>query len=168
MLLAASPDILKGAAAPSPALGAVQHDEDAGTHLLRDLGGGNHLKILRTDAGGVSQPLVALVPIDTSGFGRAEAVIRLLTSLHGRAIPADTRMTPQQRRRARRMLQAVDGHRSGASHMDIAVVLFRLARPTRDEWQVAAERFAVMDLIRDGNAMIAGGYRALLRHRHKS
>ncbi|WP_413993302.1 DUF2285 domain-containing protein [Labrys okinawensis] len=95
-------------------------------------------------------------------------MLRLLTSLYGRAVPPDTRMTAQQRRRARRMLQAVDGLRNGASQMDIAVVIFRLARPTRDEWQVAPERFAVMDLIRDGNAMIAGGYRALLRHRWKS
>ncbi|RUX28601.1 DUF2285 domain-containing protein [Mesorhizobium sp. M2A.F.Ca.ET.042.01.1.1] len=155
-------------AAPSQTLGTIKRDEDAGRHLRRDLGGGKHLTILRVDKARVAESLVALVPIDASGFGRAEAVLRLLASLHGRAVPPDTRMTHQQRRRARRMLQAVDGLRSGASQMDIAVVIFRLARPTRDEWQVAPERFAVMDLIRDGNAMIAGGYRALLRHRRKS
>jgi hypothetical protein len=63
------------------------------------------------------------------------------------------------------MLQAVDGHRGGVSQLEIAKVIFRLKAARRDDWQTAPERYATMDLIKDGLAMIAGGYRKLLRHR---
>lgn len=76
-------------------------------------------------------------------------------------------MTRQQVGRARRMLQAVDGFLSGASQREIAEAVFHRIRKGRAEWQAASERFAVMDLIKDGLAMIGGGYRKLLRHRRK-
>jgi hypothetical protein len=44
-------------------------------------------------------------------------------------------------------------------------VVFRLSRLSRDEWQSAPERFAVMALLRDARNMVEGGYRALLRSR---
>lgn len=96
-----------------------------------------------------------------------EAVARLLASLHGRVVPPDTRLTRQQLARARRMLQATDGAQAGATQQQIARVIFRTGKLTRDEWQAASARHAVMGLLRDARAMIAGGYRKLLRHRRR-
>jgi hypothetical protein len=107
------------------------------------------------------------VPLDITGFDRVEAVVRLLSALHGRVVPPDTRLTRQQRARARRMLQAFDGARAGATQLEIAQVIFQIGTVSRDEWQMSSARHAVMALLRDARAMIAGGYRKLLRHRHR-
>lgn len=138
-----------------------------GLHLLHDLRNGQRLHVAFPANGSADQPLVAVIPLGIEGFDRMEAVARLLASLHGRTIPPDTRLTRQQLARARRMLQAVDGHRAGASQREIAKVIFRLKPIQRDDWQNAPERYATMDLIKDGLAMIAGGYRKLLRHRRR-
>ena len=111
--------------------------------------------------------LAAVIPLDRSGFGRVEAVLRLLAGLYGRAIPADTRITRQQRLRTKRMLRALDGRRTGASQKSIASAIFQLGLLSRDEWQSAPARFATRALIRDGLAMVAGGYRKLLKHQHR-
>ncbi len=108
---------------------------------------------------------MAIVPLDQESFARLDAIYRLLAQLNGRAIPTDKRLTRQKRLRARRMLQAYDGRMAGASQREIAEVVFRLPRVSRDEWQSAPERFAVMALLRDARKMVDGGYRALLRSR---
>lgn len=144
------------------------HRTEHSLHILHDLSNGQRLHLALPADGSVGQPLAAVIPLGIEGFDRMEAVARLLASLHGRAIPPDTRLTRQQLARARRMLQAVDGHRAGASQREIATVIFRLKPIRRDDWQTAPERYATMDLIKEGLAMIAGGYRKLLRHRHRT
>lgn len=127
------------------------------------LGNGQHLQILDcTDDGRIA---VAVVPLDLDGFDRIEAVRRFLAALHGRAIPQDTRLTRQQRARLRRMLQAFDGHRAGATQQEIAQVILNTGRLDRDEWQASSARHAIKALLRDARSMVAGGYRKLLRHR---
>ncbi|MGI8366352.1 DUF2285 domain-containing protein [Sphingomonas paucimobilis] len=116
---------------------------------------------------GSGEPLAAIIPLDRAGFDRLEALTRLLASLHGRSIPPDTRLTAQQRLRLRRMLQCFDGYRDGATQREIAQIVFRLARQDRQQWQDASARHAIKALLRDARAMIAGGYRALLRHRRQ-
>ncbi|XKG99729.1 DUF2285 domain-containing protein [Pelagibacterium halotolerans] len=101
------------------------------------------------------------MPLGREGFDRIEAILRLLASLHGRVVPLDTRLTEQQRARTRRMLQAFDGRRAGATQQEIAEVVFRTGKLTRDEWQAASERHAVMSLLKGAREMIAGGYRKL-------
>ena len=51
----------------------------------------------------------------------------------------------------------------GASQREIAEAIFQMPRVSRDEWQSASERFAVMALLRDARKMIDGGYLTLLR-----
>jgi hypothetical protein len=63
------------------------------------------------------------------------------------------------------MLQCFDGYRDGATQREIAQVVFHIAGLDRQEWQDASARHAIKSLLRDARAMIAGGYRALLRHR---
>lgn len=113
------------------------------------------------------QPLAALVPLDADGLDRIEAVTRLWRALHGRRVFPDTRVTAQQRRRLRHMLQAVDGSMNGASYREIANVIYGAPRVAADSWKTSALRDSTIDLVKDGRAMIAGDYRKLLRHRRK-
>lgn len=108
---------------------------------------------------------VAVIPLSLEGFDRIEALQRLLSALHGRAIPPDTRMTRQQRARLRRMLRAFDGHRAGATQQEIARVILNSGPFDRDEWQASSARHTAKALLRDARSMLAGGYRKLLRHR---
>ena len=166
-LTTAPPALDVGTVAPPFDAAAAEVADEQGLHHLQTLPNGERIHILRSADAGEQDKLAALIPLDVSGFGRLEAVLRLLASLHGRAIPADTRMTRQQRLRAKRMLRALDGRRAGASQKSIASAIFRLDPMGRDEWQTAPARFATRSLIRDGLAMIAGGYRKLLRHQHR-
>ena len=84
------------------------------------------------------------------------------------AIPPDTRVTAQQRARAKRMLRAVDGFRDGATQQDIAQILFRAEILDRARWQDASARHAIKSLLREARALISGGYLRLLRHRRRA
>lgn len=137
-----------------------------GAAFLFTLGNGQRLQVVDGSAD-ASHTRVAIIPLDLEGFDRIEAVRRLLSALHGRAIPPDTRLTRQQRARLRRMLQAIDGQRDGATQQEIAQVIFNIGMLDRDEWQASSVRHVVKALLRDGRAMIAGGYRKLLRHRRQ-
>jgi hypothetical protein len=141
--------------------------DEEGAHDLYDLGKSQRLQLLRLSPATDGAPLAAIIPLGIAGFDRLEAVARLLAAMHGRVVPPDRRLTRQQRTRARRMLQAFDGARDGATQQEIAQVIFRIGNLTRDEWQASSSRHAVMSLLRDARAMIAGGYRKLLRHRRR-
>ena len=143
---------------------AVSLRADGSAYVSFDLGNGQHLQLIHD---GIA-PTAAIVPLGMDGLDRLEAVHRLLAALHGRKIPSDTPLTRQQRARLRRMLQAFDGHRAGATGQEIAQVIFRTGTLDRNEWQASYARHAVKALIRDARAMIAGGYRKLLRHRRSS
>jgi len=132
----------------------------------------------RTDAGDIhlivlsglepEQPISAIIPLDAVGLDRIEALTRLWRSLNGHKVPSDTRMTAQQRRRLKNMLRAVDGRMNDADYREIAEVIFGVERVTAEPWKTSALRDAVNDLVKDGFAMIDGGYRKLLRHRRRS
>ena len=131
------------------------------------LGNGQRLQIIDCAIDGQTVA-VAAIPLGIDGFDRIEAVYRLLSALHGRAIPPDTRLTRQQRARQRRMLRAFDGYRAGATQQEIAEVIFHIDHLGRDDWQASSARHAIKALLRDARAMVAGGYRKLLRHRRQS
>ncbi|GKX34094.1 MAG: hypothetical protein MnENMB40S_17120 [Rhizobiaceae bacterium MnEN-MB40S] len=76
-------------------------------------------------------------------------------------------MTAQQRRRLKNMLRAVDGRMNDADYREIAEVIFGVERVATEPWKTSALRDAVLDLVKDGLAMIDGGYRKLLRHRRR-
>jgi hypothetical protein len=163
VLAPAPPVLIHGDDQPPLLSGGRAEIDQQGVHAMLPLGNGEQLQTLTTGSGAPA----AIIPLDLDGFDRLEAVQRLLAAIHGRAVPPDTRLTPQQRTRAQRMLRAIDGSRDGATQQDIARILFRIGHLTRDEWQASSARHAVMALLRDARAMIAGGYRKLLRHRRR-
>lgn len=108
-----------------------------------------------------------VIPVDADGLDRIEAAMRLLCVLMRRSVPPDRRLTDRQRRRARQMLQAIDGRMSGASYRDIAQAIYGAERVGGESWKTSALRDAVMGFVRDARAMIGGGYRRLLRRRRR-
>lgn len=155
------PEVLSGGAEPTilPE-GTIRYAHD-GLHHLLGAGGQRRLQALQSDPD--NDVLVAIVPLDQDGFARLDAVFRLLAQLHGRVVPADKRLTRQKRLRAKRMLQAYDGRRAGASYREIAEMVFQRARFARDDWQSAPERFVVMRLLSEAESMVDGGYLRLLK-----
>ncbi len=167
VLLTHAPDILPAASNLSTELRetAARSDEQ-GVHFLLEAGG-QTIRIVRLADGPANSPLAALVPLDADGADRIEALDRLLRALQGRIVPDDRRLTPQQKRRHRFMLQATDGHLNGASYRKIADVIYGVERIRAEHWKTSALRDSVISLVEDGLAMIAGGYRQLLRHRRQ-
>jgi uncharacterized protein YhdP len=168
IVLGAPPAILSASTHPQPTIDTAPGvDADGETYRVFDLGNGQSVRLVQPFATLADKPLGAFIPLGLEGFDRLESVARLLAALHGRAIPPDTRLTRQQRARLRRMLQSIDGRRAGATQQEIAQVVFRIDPLDRDEWQASSARHAIKALLRDARAMIAGGYRALLRHRRQ-
>ena len=166
VLLSSPPPVLQDAPSqdsPLPLVLSADQQSIDGFHALLPLLDDQRLQVFSLDA----EPLATIIPLTLEGFDRLAAVYRLLAHLHGRSVPPDARLTRQQRARARRMLQAIDGLRSGATQQEIAQSLFRIKRLGRSEWQVSPIRHSVMSLLRDARSMISGGYRKLLRHRRK-
>ena len=165
ILLQQEPTALPDATPPTPLPSRITIPDRDGLHHLVDVGGKRRLQILQSDDDATA--LVAIVPLGHDGFARLDAVYRLLAMIHGRAVPADKRLTRQKRLRAKRMLRAHDGRLAGASQREIAEVIFKMPVISRDEWQSASQRFAVMALLRDARRMVDGGYLTLLRPRER-
>ncbi|MDH4985055.1 DUF2285 domain-containing protein [Aminobacter anthyllidis] len=113
-----------------------------------------------------AHPLAAIVPLDTKASERLSSLDRFIRSSNGSSVP-DKRLTSSQRTRLGRMLRALDGRIEGASHFEIAHVLFGSRFVIAAEWQESPFRYATLRLIRDGRKMIDGGYRQLLRFQRR-
>jgi hypothetical protein len=115
----------------------------------------------------VDGKLSALIPLDGNTLGRIEALARFYSAQAGRAIPPDTRLTNQQRRRLRFMIQALDGRINAATYREIANAIYGTSRVADMPWKTSPLRDSVIALVRDSIAMVGGGYRQLLRHRRR-
>ena len=114
------PETLGDATTTTPLPSRITIPDRDGLHHLIDAGGKRRIQLLQSDPD--TAALVAIVPLGHDGFARLDAIYRLLARIHGRAIPADKRLTRQKRLRAKRMLQAHDGRLAGASQREIAEV----------------------------------------------
>lgn len=151
----------------SDLLQAPQKAAAEGLHLSYATDNGQiHLIVLNSLRPG--QPLSAIIPLDAVGLDRIEALTRLWRGLHGHKVPSETRITAQQRRRIKHMLRAVDGRVNDADYRQIAEVMFGTERVASEPWKTSPLRDVVLDLVKDGFALIEGGYRKLLRHRRRS
>jgi len=88
-------------------------------------------------------------------------VTRLLRHLGGAPPPPDP-ITVQRRKRLKAMLRALDGRSCGAVHREIAGALWGDSRVASEPWKSSALRDATLRLVRDGGALVDGGYIALL------
>lgn len=113
-------------------------------------------------------PLVALIPIDAETLTWADVLTRFWRAVYGRRPLPDKRLTRQQRRRLRLMLQAVDGRTNGASYREIAIAIYGAEHVASDPWKTSPLRDSVIGLVEGGSALVGGGYLDLLRHRRRS
>jgi len=107
------------------------------------------------------QPLAAVVPLDATAPARLRALTRLWRHLEGAPPPPDP-ITAQRRRRFKAMLRALDARACGVVHREIAGALWGAARVGAEPWKTSALRDATLRLVRDGGAMVRGGYVTLL------
>ncbi|MGE0038348.1 MAG: DUF2285 domain-containing protein [Sphingomonadaceae bacterium] len=110
-----------------------------------------------------SAPLAAVVIFDELTPDRLRALGRFWTAVTGKPVPADPRMTKQRRLRARQMLRAVDAKADGATYRAIAGDLFPQHDSNPESWVGTAIRETTIRLVRDGQNLVRGGYRSLLR-----
>lgn len=110
-------------------------------------------------------PLMALIPLDSSAPTRIEALAHLWRILVGQpsgSPPGD--LSPARRARLALTLRAVDGRQASATRREIAEVIFGAeAVPSGVAFDDHHLRSRTARLIRDGLALIAGGYRKLLK-----
>ena len=121
------------------------------------------IHLLIQDAHLTECSLSIFLPLDRGARVQHRAVGRLLDFLEGKEIGADSRLTPQKRIRLKSMLRAVDGHSGGATYREIAESLFGARRVASEPWKTSSLRDTTIRLVRDGLAMVAGGYMDLLR-----
>jgi hypothetical protein len=126
------------------------------------------LEVLVLHGSRPGEPLAALVPLDADTPGRVEALIRYWRARRCKPVPADKRMTAQQRRRLRLMMQAADGWSDGASYREIGTALYGRERIASEPWKTSALRDMVIGLVEGATALIGGGYLQLLRHRRRT
>jgi hypothetical protein len=111
-------------------------------------------------------PLDLVIPFAVQSQGRLNAATRFLNLQRGRAI-ADSRITPQRRYRFQKLLRTYDARTCGASHREVAAVLFGKHRVSGPDWHESSLRYATLRLVQDGLALVCGGYRDILGHRGK-
>ena len=113
----------------------------------------------------LEQPLMALLPLDLDAPQRVDALLRLWRRIVGRPPQATSDgLSPARRKRLAMSLRAVDARRAGANRREIAEVIFGAdSVPEGVKFDDHHLRSRTSRLIRDGLAMIAGGYRKLLK-----
>ncbi|AZO71359.1 MAG: DUF2285 domain-containing protein [Mesorhizobium sp.] len=158
-----SPDFLSCVSPTTPVEFGTPRESPQGFHAIRN--GGIATQLLLLPGSAASRSLTALIPLDSQTLGRVEALVRFWRSCHGRPVAPDTRMTVQQRRRLRLMMQAADGRTNGASYREIATAFYGAGRVASNPWKTSSLRDTVIGLVKGGGNLIAGGYLQLLRHR---
>jgi hypothetical protein len=142
----------------------LRHDGGEEALLLSD--GVHHLQ-LDVIAGSLLGGPVRL-HYEISGFRHVEAQIltlrRLLLLYRLGRFPSGLYPPERRARRWAMALRAYDGMTAGASHRDIAEVLFGV-QTVRDDWCGRSEylRLRVQRLLHVAHAMVEGGYRDLLK-----
>jgi len=116
------------------------------------------------DRPAVDSPVCLVIPLDAALPERIEAVRRFWRLLHNAPAP-DNRLTDERRSRLRTVARAVDGRAAGATHRQIAEVLYGSGRITDDLWKTSSLRYTTLRRLRDGDELIQGGYRELLHAR---
>lgn len=161
MVVAGRPEDLPDAAErPDP---SRAREGDDGLHVL--WGEGRRAIHVLFQAPGSGAAPVAQLTLDAAGLERIEALARFWRAQTTPSAPPDPRLTPGRRRRLGQMLRAVDARHDGASYREIAEALFGQARVADEPWKTSPLRDGAIRLVRDGQALVDGGYRRLLRRR---
>lgn len=128
-----------------------------GEHLILGTGRNQH-QLWLPDSPREGEPLASVIPHDKMTPHRADAAMNFWRFASGHGRPA----TPLRDFRLINTLRALDGHLSGASYRLIAECLFGSARIDAEPWKSSSLRDATIRLVRNGVALMRGGYRKFL------
>lgn len=134
-----------------------------GWHVLLRIGDAEHRLWLKEPpvAGACYAAELAL---DGDFESRSHAARRLWLALNGRpAGPTFQKLSTQRRQRLALALRALDARAEGNSYREIAEGLFGTSRIPERAWKSDDLRNRTIRLVKDGVALMRGGYRALLR-----
>lgn len=109
------------------------------------------------------KPLALVLPLDGLFESRLEAGRRLLHWLIGGRASKPSGFTAHRRRRLKLVLRALDGCLAGEGYRAIARILFPGRVPAGSGWHTDSARSRTIRLVRDGLALMHGGYLDLLR-----
>lgn len=112
---------------------------------------------------GDANPLALVLPLDGLFESRLEAGRRLLHRLVGGRTPKPSGFTAHRRRRLKLVLRALDGFLAEEGYRGVARVLFPGRIPTGSRWRTDSARSRTIRLVKDGLALMRGGYLDLLR-----
>jgi hypothetical protein len=128
-----------------------------GEHLILGTGRNQH-QLWLPDPPRDGQPLASVTPHDKFTPHRADAAMYFWRFARGHVRPA----TSSRDIRLVNTLRALDGHLSGASYRIIAECLFGSARLNVEPWKSSTIRDTTIRLVRNGVALMRGGYRKFL------
>lgn len=113
---------------------------------------------------GKGAPLSIELPLDINSDIRLQAAHRLWCAIEGRRLgAAPLALSLQRRRRVVFMMRALDARMAGHNYRDIAEGLFGKERVRGRSWKDHDLRSLTIRLVKNGTALMRGGYRALLR-----
>jgi len=117
----------------------------------------------------LDRPLIIPLAIADDLPDRLTGIEHFMRAIYGRVKQIDDRLTALKKQRLIRMLQTIDAHRNRATTRDIARAVFGERFVVDEDWKTSSTRIKTLNLLRDGKAMVQGGYLCLLRqHRKKS
>jgi len=112
---------------------------------------------------GDDRPIALVLPLDGLFEDRLEAGRRLRQLLVSGLRPKPYGFTAHRRRRLKLMLRALDGFLADEDYRGVARGLFAGRMPAGAAWRTDSARSRTIRLVRDGLALIRGGYLDLLR-----
>lgn len=109
-------------------------------------------------------PISLELPVDANSDMRLQAADRFCRAMTGRRLGASPLSFPlRRRRRFALMMRALDAWIAGHSYREIAGGLFGEERLRGRSWKDHELRSLTIRLVKNGIALMRGGYRALLR-----
>ena len=109
-------------------------------------------------------PLSIELPLDANSDIRLQAAHRFWCAIEGRRLGASPlALSHERRRRFVLMMRALDAWLAGHSYREIAEGLFGNERIRGRSWKDHDLRSLTIRLVKNGIALMRGGYRALLR-----
>lgn len=142
------------------------HVDEDGLHILLAAAGTEHrLWLPSAETPPPGTPLEAALDLDAYTVDQAEAVLRFLKLVAVPPVPTGRRRPSGGLRPSRlaQLLQALDGSLAGASYREIATAVFGERRVREDWGRTSSLRDATIYLVQSADALMAGGYRGLLR-----
>ncbi len=107
--------------------------------------------------------IAIILPLDALFEDRVDAARRVWRAAVSGPTPPTDGFTAQRKRRLRLLIRALDAALLGVGYREIARGLFGDRVPVDAEWRTHPLRATTIRLVREGRALMRGGYLRLLR-----